>query len=101
MMMQELQQQYIYLTNQVMPDVARQQHWPVHHNHCFQRIILDTLFQDCWYHHLDRTSRTPAYRRLTRDQLTQALAIAQRMISSLDEVEQLNRQSLQYRGKRV
>ena len=98
-MLQEQQQKYMHLTNQVMPEVARQQHWPVHLNHCFQRIILDTLFQDCWYHHLDRTRRIPAYRQLSEQQLEEALAIAQRMLDAPEVVRQLNQQSLRYRGK--
>ena len=97
--MDDLRQQYLHLTNQVMPAVATQRGWPVHRNHCFQRIILDTLFHDCWYHHLDRTSRIPAYRQLSQEQLVQALAIAQQMLDSTTRVEQLNQQSLRYRGK--
>ena len=94
------QQQYLHLTNQVMPEVAREQYWPVRLNHCFQRIILDILFQDCWYHHLNRTSRIPAYRQLTNNQLAQALTIARQMIDSPAIVRQLNQQSLAYRNKR-
>ena len=98
-MLHERQQRYLHLTNRVMPEIARQRHWTVRLNHCFQRIILDTLFQDCWYHHLDRTSRTPAYRQLSEAQLEQALAIGQRMLDSPEVVKQLNGQSLRYRGK--
>lgn len=97
--MHQLQQQYLRLTNEVMPEVSRQQHWPVHLNHCFQRIILDTLFQDCWYHHLDRTRRVPAYRQLSQEQLERALAIGEQMLTSSEVVRHLNRQSLRYRGK--
>ena len=95
----ELQQQYLHLTNEVMPNVAKEQHWPVQFNHCFQRIILDALFEDCWYHHLDRNSRIPAYRQLTEAQLAQSITIGERMIASPEEVKQLNRQSLAHRGK--
>ena len=95
----ERQQHYLHLTNEVMPEVARAQHWPVHFNHCFQRIILDTLFEDCWYHHLERSGRVPAYRQLTEAQLDQAIAISERMLTSPEEVERLNQQSLAYRGK--
>ena len=100
-MLEERQQQYMHLTNRVMPEVARQQHWPVRLNHCFQRIILDALFQDCWYHHLDRASRIPAYRQLSESQLKEALAIAQRMLESPETVRQLNQQSLVYRNKQA
>ena len=101
MTLQEQQQQYLHLTNYVMPQVARQQHWPVRLNHCFQRIILDALFHDCWYQHLDRTSRIPAYRQLSEAQLTRALTIAQHMLDSSETVRQLNQQSLMYRNKQA
>ena len=95
----ERQQRYLHLTNEVMPEMAKKQHWSVHFNHCFQRIILDTLFEDCWYRHLDRSRRTPAYRQLTEAQLDQAIAIGERMLASSEEVKWLNQQSLAYRGK--
>ncbi len=91
----------MHLTNEAMPGVAKEQHWPVRFNHCFQRIILDALFEDCWYNHLNRSSRTPAYRQLTEDQLTYAIAIGEEMISSPEVVKRLNRQSLIYRGKLI
>ncbi|MEM9674995.1 MAG: hypothetical protein AAF992_20550 [Bacteroidota bacterium] len=97
----ELRQQYIELTNEVMPSLAREKNWPVQFNHCFQRIILDTLFQDCWYNHLNRSRRIPAYKQLNNSQLQQAIDIAQRMISSSETVLKLNRNSLAYRNKLV
>lgn len=96
---QELQEKYLDLTNQVMPQLAREKEWPVRFNHCFQRIILDTLFQDCWYRHLNRTSSAPAYKQLSSHQLQQALVIAQDMIDSPEKVKELNHQSLKYRQK--
>ena len=94
-----LEQHYLHLTNYTLPEVAPQNHWPVHLNHCFQRIILDAIFQDCWYQHLDRSKRVPAYRQLTLEQLQQAVDLAERMLAQPDIVHPLNRQSLRYRGK--
>ena len=39
------------LINQQLPSVYTQ---PVRFNHCFNRIILDWIFKDCWYHHLNK-----------------------------------------------
>lgn len=96
-----LQGRYIELTNEVLPKLAHEQHWPVRYNHCFQRIILDTIFKDCWYNHLDRSSGVPTCKQLTDSQLQQAIQVSKRMISSLETVEELNRSSLSYRNKLV
>ncbi|MEM7577445.1 MAG: hypothetical protein AAF328_08220 [Planctomycetota bacterium] len=64
------------------------------------RMILDALFEDCWYKYLDRRLR--AYKQLDTEQLKRAVALAERL---LDEgqptVTQLNQQSLRWRGKIV
>jgi len=95
----ELRQEYLDLTNRILPKKAKEQHLAIRFNHCFQRIILDTLFQGCWYNHLNRSSRIPAYQQLNEDQLSRAIAIADQMIEDPQIVEELNRRSLQYRGK--
>ncbi|MGB3850809.1 MAG: hypothetical protein WA958_12640 [Tunicatimonas sp.] len=94
-----LEQHYLHLTNHTLPDAAAPHRWPVRLNHCFQRIILDALFQDCWYHHLDRGKRTAAYRQLTDEQLQRAVDLAQRMLREPELLPKLNQQSLRYRGK--
>ncbi|MEM6842117.1 MAG: hypothetical protein AAF632_07810 [Bacteroidota bacterium] len=99
MQIHQFYQEYLRLTNEVLPQMASQQRLPIRFNHCFQRIILDMLFQDCWYNHLDRTSKIPAYRQLSEDQLVQAVTIARSMVDSSQTVNRLNRQSLVYRGK--
>ncbi|MGB3618826.1 MAG: hypothetical protein WBA12_11965 [Catalinimonas sp.] len=95
----ELQQRYLHLTNAAMRAKAAEERWPVRLNHCFQRVVLDTLFRDCWYHHLDRAGRTPAYKQLTEAQLRDAVGIAEEMLRSKELVVRLNRESLRYRGK--
>jgi hypothetical protein len=95
-----LRNQYLDLTNQVLPTLAQTRHFPVRYNHCFQRIILDNVFGRCWYDALPRTNG-PAYRQLTEDQLEQAIAIAQQIIEQPDTyLHQLNQNSLTWRGKR-
>ena len=62
------------------------------------RVILDQLFQDCWYHHLDR--RLTAYKQLNDEQLRRAIFLGT-MIERGDVValEKWNRESLRWRQK--
>jgi hypothetical protein len=93
-----LQDQYLELTRVTLPSVARANGWSVTEDHCFMRIVLDQLFDDCWYRHLDK--RLVAYKQLSDDQLAVAIDLAN---SILDQGEVLleiwNRQSLAWRGK--
>ena len=72
---------------------------PVRFNHCFARIVLDNLFEDCWYNQLSR--KQPAYKQLNETQLKQAIAIAQSMINRPEIARELNNNSLQWRGKKT
>lgn len=66
-------------------------------DHCFQRIVLDHLFSDAWYGHVQR----PAYRHLDDGQLERAVDIAERIAAEGDPLlRRLNEQSLRWRGKR-
>ena len=40
-----LVEQYLHLTRTVMPALAQtsKRNWPVWNDHCFQRIVLDTI----------------------------------------------------------
>ena len=55
---------YIKLTKQVLPMMAsdKKLQWPVKYDHCFQRIVLDTICNGSWYDHLER----PAYKHLSK-----------------------------------
>jgi hypothetical protein len=95
-----LTDRYLDLTRVVLPSLGRTRGWVIREDHCFMRVVLDHLFADCWYRHLDRKLR--AYRQLTDTQLAQAVAIAERM-SQADaaEIEAMNQQSLIWRDKPV
>lgn len=85
-----LRSQYLELTNHVLPELAISRNFSVRYNHCFQRIILDNLFNCCWYEILKRKQES-AYKQLTEDQLEQAIAIANRIIAQPDlYLQQLN-----------
>ncbi len=95
----QLRSQYLELTNQVLPELARDRNFPVRYNHCFQRIILDNLFGQCWYEVLER-KRIPAYQQLTEAQLETAIALANRIIAQPDSyLQQLNQNSLNWRDR--
>jgi hypothetical protein len=94
-------ERYLHLTRRVMPDLARSQaqsgaqSWPVSRDHCFQRIVLDTLCGGVWYDHIAR----PAYRQMTYDFATRAAHLCEQIIAGHADLTELNRQSLLWRGK--
>jgi hypothetical protein len=90
-----LRAEYRELTAERLPAQATAA-WPVQADHCFQRIVLDTLFGDVWYDHV--TAR-PAVESLTADQLREAIRIAESMLDDPERVAELNRASLRYRGE--
>ena len=89
---------YMHLTKGVLPSLARngQTDWPVREDHCFQRIVLDTISGGVWYDHLDR----PAYKHLTNDQAQRAVELCKDIIERRADLKQLNQQSPIWRGKR-
>ena len=93
----DLVSRYIVLTKGVMPYLARtsHKHWPVNNNHCFQRIILDSVCGGVWYDYLPR----PAYKNLTHDQAANAVKLCNDIISGDADLIVLNKQSLKWRGK--
>jgi len=94
---EELVAYYIKMTKETMPQLATTTHknWPVRNDHCFQRIILDTLFGGIWYDHLPR----PAYKHLSHEQALQAVNLCNDIIAGTADLVALNRQSLLWRGK--
>jgi hypothetical protein len=88
-----LQATYRELTEERLPARATAS-WPVRDDHCFQRIVLDAVFEDEWYDHV---SGRPAYKHLTAEQLRAANDIAREMLADPQRVEELNRESLAYR----
>ena len=90
---------YIELTKEVMPKMAKEKvfQWPVQNDHCFQRIVLDSICNGSWYEHLGR----PAYKHLSGDQALKAVKLCEDIISGNADLHALNRQSLKWRGKKV
>lgn len=84
------------LTEQLLPQRAKQQKWPLRLDHCFKRVCLDHAFQDVWYRHLKK----PAERNMAGEPLARALRCAEDLLA--DDGSLLaarNMQSLGWRGK--
>lgn len=99
MTLEQLQDRYLKLVNDELPLQAQSREFPVRLNHCFARIILDNLFERCWYEVIDR-KQGAAYKQLTAEQLQQAIALSEAMIANPDTyIQKLNRNSLTWRKK--
>ena len=90
---------YLKLTREVMPKMANDKafQWSVKYDHCFQRIVLDTICNGSWYDHLER----PAYKHLSRNQALKAVQLCEDIIAGRADLNALNRQSLLWRDKKV
>ena len=88
---------YMNLTKKVLPLLAGsdEHNWPIREDHCFQRIVLDTICGGVWYDYLSR----PAYKHLTNDQAQRAVYLCQSIVSGKVDLHELNQQSLVWRGK--
>jgi hypothetical protein len=95
----DLIHRYLHLTKTVMPALAqtRSNIWPVHNDHCFQRIVLDAVCGGVWYDHVSR----PAYRHLSLEQAERAVRICEDIIAGGADLADLNQKSLSWRGKRA
>jgi len=84
--------QYKQLVNHTLPYTYS---FPVRYNHCFNRIILDWLFMDCWYNHLDK-DRT-AFTQLSKLQLQLAVDRMNLWLQDQQVLVNDNNASLSYR----
>lgn len=92
----DLVQRYLQLTREVLPELARTERveWPVQNDHCFQRIVLDTVSNGVWYDHI----RRPAYVHLSMDQAWQAVQMCEDIVAGSTDLAELNRKSLLWRS---
>jgi hypothetical protein len=72
---------------------------PVRFNHCFDRIILDWLFNDCWYNHLSK--KQTAISQLSTEQLQAAIARMNEWLKDHDQLYLDNSRSLNFRKKNL
>lgn len=92
--MEELTEAYKKLLNIDLPAKYTS---PVRFNHCFNRIILDWLFSDCWYNHLSR--KQAAISQLNREQLQSAIERMNKWLENQNYLIADNNSSLRYRKK--
>lgn len=88
-------EQYLALTDQVMPQYFKDRDTKVKRFHSFRRILMDNLFGDVWYKHLNK----PAYKNLTNKQLEILVKLGNRILANPSGLELLNNWSLRWRNK--
>ena len=69
--------------------------WPIRLDHCFARVLLDSVCGRPWREVL----RPPAWRNMDPERLSAAVALAQRIADGREDLAALNRRSLAMRGK--
>lgn len=90
-----LVEKYLYFTQTVLPDIAHKKNWPIHNDHCFQRVVLDTVCQCCWYEKIP----SPAYQHLTYQQALAAVTLCEQIMKNEVNLDVLNDASKRYRRK--
>ncbi|MEX0311842.1 MAG: hypothetical protein AB3N17_16525 [Tateyamaria sp.] len=89
---------YRHLTGTVLPRMAQSDPsaWPVHADHCFQRIVLDAICGGVWADHL----RRPAYKHLDAKQAEHAVDLSEALAEGRADIWELNAASLAVRAAR-
>jgi len=93
-----LEQRWIELTREKLPSVAAECGWPIHLDHCFQRVLLDAACGTVWY---DYIAKRPAHRNAPDDILGKAVELGEQALKGKADMDGLNIQSLRYRRKTV
>ena len=90
-----LAREWFALTRDEMPGLAQERDWPVHLDHCFQRILLDNAVGAKWNEEIP----APAYRNAEDAVLEKAIALGRSAIAGTEDLAELNNNSLAWRGK--
>lgn len=92
----QLEAEWLALTREALPALAKTRSWPVSADHCFMRILLDAVHQGRW----DRiVQKRPAYKHIDTERLIAAVMLAKRVVANDADIWALNTQSLAWRGK--
>lgn len=91
----EREAEWLRLTREAMPAVARERGWPVRLDHCFQRVLLDAELGSPW---TERLVGRPAYRTVDDTTLDALIARADAVLAGEADLHLLNQASL--RGRR-
>ena len=92
----DIEARWLELTREIMPGFAAERRWPVRNDHCFQRVLLDNACGGTWYAYI---SKRPAYRRADAATLERAITLGEAVVTGEADLDELNRRSLQWRGK--
>jgi len=92
----DLEQRWLRLTRFDLPRVAAERNWPLRNDHCFQRVLLDGACEGCWYEHIPAR---PAYRHAPDDLLVRALGLGEALLAGELDLREMNRRSLEWRGR--
>jgi hypothetical protein len=94
---EQLEADWLRLTRETLPALAAERGWPVRHDHCFQRILLDNAVGGVWYDHIPAR---PAYRHADANTLSRALALGLACVAGTQNLAELNARSLGWRRSR-
>ena len=92
---QVLETRWLQLTRQTLPSVARDRGWPIHLDHCFQRVLLDNAVGGFWRDHI----APPAYRTAPDDLLAKAIDLGEAAFAGEVDMSALDAKSMRWRGK--
>jgi hypothetical protein len=89
-----LEARWLTLTREILPSLAHDRGWPIHQDHCFQRILLDNACSGVWY---DAITKRPAYRHADPDLLARAVHLGEACADGTEDLSTLNLRSLDWR----
>ena len=92
-----LEKEWLDLTRHRLPHASRQQGWPIRHDHCFQRVLLDNACGGVWYTSI---KGRPAYKAAPAELLRCAIALGLSAAEGRADLHVLNDKSLAWRGQR-
>jgi hypothetical protein len=93
--LEALRQEWRIMYRETLPQHARQNDWPIWQDHCVARIVYDHVAGAKW----DTVWQKPAIHNLDQQQLKACMATAEKLVKGALSAEDLNHQSLIYRGK--
>ena len=91
--------EFLHYAKNVLPSIAstKKNTWPIHHDLCFLRVILDNIVGCAWYEVIP----SPAYKNLTDEQVSAALCLAKQIATESVSLHTLNQRSKQWRNKQL
>lgn len=92
-----LERRWLALTRHTLPGLAGARGWPLRHDHCFQRVLLDHACGGVWY---DAIRGRPAYRAAPDRILAAAVRLGLAVAAGEVDLAHLDRTSRRWRRGR-